>query len=73
MKVFWIILTCYGFVCFLWAIYAVYKNMTSYSIRPNWWLNVITFFLNLITFPYVLYYAKNIINYEKQENGKFYG
>lgn len=58
MKALWIILVCYGFVCLVWAIYAVYKNMTAYSIKPSWWLNAITFMLNFVAFPYAWWYAK---------------
>lgn len=46
-----IFLACYFLICYVWACFAVYKNMTSYSIKPNFWLNAVTFLLNFIIFP----------------------
>lgn len=38
-------------LAFLWACFAVYKNMTSYSFVPSFGLNLATFILNLLIFP----------------------
>jgi hypothetical protein len=38
-------------ISLVWAVFAVYKNMTSYSIKPSFWLNAVTFLLNFIIFP----------------------
>lgn len=38
-------------LAFLWACFAVYKNMTSYSFVPSTGLNIMTFILNLLIFP----------------------
>ena len=44
-------------VAFLWACLAVYMNMTRYSIKPSFLLNVVTFAVNLIIFPVALIIA----------------
>jgi len=46
-----ILLWIYLGLCFIWACFAVYKNMTSYSFVPSLWLNFVTFVLNFLIFP----------------------
>jgi len=38
-------------LAFLWACFAVYKNITSYNFVPSLWLNFLTFMFNLLAFP----------------------
>lgn len=44
-------------MCLLWAVYAVYRNTTSYSIKPSFWLNTLTFLLNFTIFPATVFIA----------------
>jgi len=46
-----IVLWIYIGLAFIWACFAVYKNMTSYSFVPSIWLNFVTFIFNLLAFP----------------------
>ena len=52
MKIFWIVLISYLFVCLIWAIFAVYKNRTNHpTIKGSFGNNVLVFFMNFILFP----------------------
>ncbi len=44
-------------ISLIWAVFAVYKNMTSYSIKPSFFLNAVTFLLNFVLFPVTVFIA----------------
>ena len=53
MKILWIYLG----ISLVWAVFSVYKNRTTHSIKGSFMNNVIVFFMNLLLFPAMLYFA----------------
>lgn len=48
----------YFILCFIWSLFAGYKQRTSYKVPFNCWKNVIiTGIVNFIIFPYAFYLA----------------
>ena len=47
MKMIWI----YIFICLVWAIFSVYKSMTTHSIKGSFVNNLIVFLMNFVLFP----------------------